>query len=143
MTARHRIRFTAWPLASLCNPDAPADRACKSSAAGMSTNTAMKLTRPEVTPLHVGPLGNPALRYLANELRGTQLYNREQVIACSHEAAESIFEHLTACSALPPEFKGDFLMQSRLVAGMAKRIEDTFAGKASKDAATFAHTLSD
>lgn len=71
-----------------------------------------------------------SLRHLANELRGTQLYNREQVIACAHEAAEAILEHLNACSALPPEFKGDYLLQSRLIAGMAKRIETSFMSRA-------------
>lgn len=67
-----------------------------------------------------------ALRHIANEIRGSQYYNREQVVACATEAAEACFEHCQVMGILPPEFKGDYMMQAALVKGMASRIEKIF-----------------
>jgi hypothetical protein len=92
--------------------------------AGMSTLSNIASELENLSRLPVAPA--ISLRHLATEIRGSQYYNREQVIACSQEAAKEIYEHLVACSVLPPEFKGDYLMQSRLIAGLAKRIEAKF-----------------
>lgn len=69
--------------------------------------------------------------YHSDLAKSTLAHARDIAKAQSHEAAESIFELLAQLSILPPEFKADYLMQARLVSGMAVKIENIICPKES------------